>query len=151
MGWAREPGRGTRGRDGMRETGGRDAVSELAGQTRGDMSVSATYSADFSSRVVCRLGSGGWPSSCRNLSTSCFATAYSPSVMVCILSRSVCALHAYSQSGPRIVYARQKRRGHQYVLFGEGGFCEISLMDESDMSNTPGMVQSEYTPCRDLH
>lgn len=40
---------------------------------------------DFSSRVCCKLGRGGWPSSWRSLSTSAFAVAYSPSLRDLIL------------------------------------------------------------------
>ena len=47
-----------------------------------------TYWALFSSSVVCKLGNGGWQSSCRNRSTSAFATAYSLSVSCVILVRS---------------------------------------------------------------
>jgi hypothetical protein len=39
-----------------------------------------------SSSVSCRFGRGGWPSSERSWSTSRLATAYSPSVMVWILT-----------------------------------------------------------------
>lgn len=55
----------------------------------------STHWDDFSSSVFCRVGSCGCPSSCLSRSTSCFATAYSPSVRAVILTRRSAHLSAH--------------------------------------------------------
>ena len=71
--------------------------------------VRVTYSADFSSSVDCRLGSGCCPSSCRSRSTSCFAAAYSPSVMVWIFDCSSLTLRYARARAAREPRASQLR------------------------------------------
>ena len=70
----------------------------------------STHWDDFSSSVFCRVGSCGCPSSCLSRSTSCFATAYSPSVRAVILTRRSAHLSAHGcqlwQIKPPSVFVR---------------------------------------------
>ena len=98
-----------------------------------------TYSADFSSSVDCRLGSGCWPSSSLRRSTSCFATAYSPSVITWIFDWSSFTLNARVAVSPcdrcagngRPASAAQTK--YRHALLVKGRFCEVGLAETRDV------------------
>jgi hypothetical protein len=81
-----------------------------------------THCEDFSSNALWRLGVGGCPNSCLNRSTSCLATAYSPSVKVVILTRRSAHL-GYKCTSVRLL----KARSYEYSLSCDRHFQKVSL------------------------
>lgn len=105
---------------------GRRCMSASVGR-QGHDKTRRTHSADFSSSVVWRLGSGGWPSSCRRRSTSCFARVYSPSVMDLIFDWRSLTLRAQENAYSQSLRIRTRRQAGCSLLI-EGSLGKVGLV-----------------------